>query len=522
MKRAMAAILSVGLLSGCGLVTDPAPLVTTLDFRAFNGQEAALRAQGIRVFGPGASASQDLEPESIAVSPDGRHAWVTLQENNALVRLDLRTLKVTGLVPLGFKDHSAADAGLDPSDKDGVNIRPVPVRGLYQPDAVAAFDVGGQTYLITANEGDARDYDGYKEEVTVGKLKLDPAAFPNAAELQADTALGRLTVTRTLGDTDGDGDHDALYAFGGRSVSILDAQGTRLYDSGDLIEQETARRLPGHFNANSDSTAPDNRSDNKGPEPEGVTVGKVGGRTFAFVGLERVGGVLVLDVSVPTAPTVAEYLNTRDFTRDPRTDPLAGDLAPEGLVFVPASQSPDGQPLLIVANEGSNTTTLYRVGPEGALSVRGRYRAPGAVGAGAAEIPAYDPQSRRVFVVNGAAAALDILDVADPTRPTLVKSVPLAPYGGQGNSVAVQGGVVAVAVQNDADRQASGRVVFLNVDGTERARPVEVGALPDMLTFTPDGSRLLVANEGEPSVDYTRDPEGSVSVIEVRQALARR
>lgn len=255
--------------------------------------------------------------------------------------------------------------GLDASDRDGrINIRPWPVRGMYLPDAIAAFAVGGSTYLITANEGDARAYAAFNEEAAVRSLALDPVAFPDAAALKTDALLGRLAVTRTLGDTDGDGDYDELYAFGGRSFSIWDTAGQLVFDSGDWLEQLTSDYLPAFFNANNDGNRFDNRSDNKGPEPEGVVVGQVHGRPLAFLALERVGGVAVFDLSTPAAPRFAGYVNTRDFSVDPATgvsDGTVGDLGPEGLAFIAASESPNSQPLLVVANEISGTTRVFQL-----------------------------------------------------------------------------------------------------------------------------------------------------------------
>jgi hypothetical protein len=186
--------------------------------------EDELRAAGVRIYGPGASVSQDLEPEYIAVDPKRDRAYVTLQENNAVGVLDLDGRpRFTRIVPLGSKDHSQPGSGLDASDRDDrVNIETWPVNGMYQPDAIAAFEAKGGTFLVTANEGDARDYAAFAEEVRVGagSYVLDPAVFPDAATLKANANLGRLTVTTATGDTDADGDYDAIHAFGGRSFSI--------------------------------------------------------------------------------------------------------------------------------------------------------------------------------------------------------------------------------------------------------------------------------------------------------------
>ncbi len=339
----------------------------TASFVAFNGKEDELRAQGIRIFGPGAAAAQDFEPEYVAVSADSATAYVSLQENNAIAVIDIATATVTAVQPLGYKDHRLADNGfgsgnaLDPSDRDSaISISNWPVFGMYQPDTIAAYDVGGSTYLVTANEGDARDYDGYSEESRVKSLPLDPVRFPDAATLQADAQLGRLNVTTALGDTDQDGDFDALYSFGGRSFSIRRADGSLVWDSGDFLEHHIAQIHPDSFNSDhAENDSRDSRSDNKGPEPEALALGRIGNKTFAFVGMERDSGLFVYDISNPTAPQFLQYLNLRDFAATDMA--LAGDLGPEGLVFIPAAESPNGEPLLLVANEVSGTLTLYRI-----------------------------------------------------------------------------------------------------------------------------------------------------------------
>ncbi|MBC7994693.1 MAG: choice-of-anchor I family protein [Rhizobacter sp.] len=348
------------------------PTVATAGFSAFNGQEAALRAQGIRIFGPGASAAQDFEPEYITISADGRTAYVTLQENNAIATVDVATATVTSVRPLGFKDHSVAGFGLDASDEDGgtntnsgtaaVNIVTRPIKGMYLPDAIASYQVNGVTYLITANEGDARaDWPGFNEETRVraycAAAGFDPAVFPDA-NLLFDSGLGRLRITNSPngGNTgkNAAGQCNELWAFGGRSFSIWSTDVARVYDSGDDFEQRT-RTLPNvNFNAGHEDNNLDARSANKGPEPEGVVVAKFGSKTFAFIVLERVGGVMVYDVSTPANATFVTYLNTRTG--------LTGDLGPEALSFIPAAQSPNGKPLLVVGHEVSGTVAVFEIG----------------------------------------------------------------------------------------------------------------------------------------------------------------
>ncbi|MET0028408.1 MAG: choice-of-anchor I family protein [Candidatus Thiodiazotropha sp.] len=342
--------------------------VRTAGFEAFNDQIDSLREQGIRIFGPNATVAQDLEPEYITVSTDSRRAWVSLQEANALALIDIQRARVIDLLPLGTKDHSLPENALDPSNRDdGIAIANWPVQGMYMPDSIASYQYKGRTYIVTANEGDSRDYDGYSEESRIGNLTLDPDAFPDAATLQDNANLGRLLVTTAQGDLDGDGDFDQLYSFGARSFSIRDARGNLVFDSGDQFERIIAEQMPEQFNSNNDDNDSfDSRSDDKGPEPEGVAIGRIGRLTYAFIGLERVGGVMIYDITHPHAPRFVQYINNRDFSVDAElpdgsSNTLAGDLGPEGLIFIPASRSPNGDPMLVVGNEVSGTTTLYRM-----------------------------------------------------------------------------------------------------------------------------------------------------------------
>lgn len=342
--------ISVVDVSGLSLTSSNVVLTAkTADFKAFNTQKDALIASGVWIFGPGATVAQDMEPEYITVSADGKTAYVTLQENNAMAIVDIASAKVTAIKPFGYKDHSLAGNGLDASDKDSaINIKTWPVLGMYLPDAIASYSVGGQTYLITANEGDARaDWPGYSEESRVKDLALSPAL----EALKTDAQLGRLTVTKSQGAVNGV--YEKLYAYGTRSFSIWNAQGQQVFDSGDQLEQLTKDLPQAKFNASHAGNAQDDRSDNKGPEPEGVIVAQFGQKHYAFIGLERVGGVMVYDVSNPTRPVYETYINTRSGA--------TGDLGPEGMHFVPADKSPNGKPLLVIGNEISGTTAIYQI-----------------------------------------------------------------------------------------------------------------------------------------------------------------
>jgi DNA-binding beta-propeller fold protein YncE len=312
----------------------------TADFSAFN--HSALK--NVRVFGPNATLAQDVEPEYVAISADSSTAWISLQENNALAKLDIASATITDIYGLGYKKHQQEKNALDASNKDsGINIQAWPVAGMYQPDAIASYEVNGHTYIVSANEGDARDYDGFSEETRIGKLTLNPEAFPDAATLQENANLGRLKTTTTLGDINNNGDFEKLYSYGARSFSIWSEDGKLVADTGADFERQLAK-----LEANGVEVWTGSRSDDKGPEPESVAIAELNGLTYAFVGLERVSGIFVYDISTPKKPKYSAYLNTKAF----------GDLSPEGLVFIKDSEN-SGR--LLVTNEVSNTVSLYKV-----------------------------------------------------------------------------------------------------------------------------------------------------------------
>ncbi len=342
--------------------------VTNVTFSSFNAFEDAIRAEGVRIFGPNATVAQDVEPEFVAISADDATAFVVLQENNAVAVIDIASASVTGILPLGTKDHSIMGNGFDASNRsDAIDITTHPVKGLYLPDAMVSVEINGETYLVTANEGDSRDYDGFSEEARVKDLVLDPTAFPDAAQLQEDANLGRLNITTTLGDTDNDGDYDELFSYGARSFTIWDTEGNIVFDSGDEFEQITAELLPTVFNSTNDETGFKSRSDDKGPEPEAVTIAELDGKIFALIGLERIGGIFVYDITDPANATYVNYVNNRNFDADPTTAE-AGDLGVESVLFIPATDSPVDFPLVVTANEVSGTVSIFSVNASGMIA----------------------------------------------------------------------------------------------------------------------------------------------------------
>lgn len=335
--------------------------VKTAGFNAFTKENLPA---GVRAFGPGASIAQDMEPEYITVSPDSKTAYVTVQEANAIAIVDIETAKVTKLVPLGLKPHFLPENSLDVSDRDNsFDMRTWTIWGMYMPDAIASYVAAdGKLYLLTANEGDSRDYPGYSEVARVGaaNVRLDPRFYPNEAELKLPSELGRLNITTATGDTDGDGDIDMLHVFGARSFSIWDSTAAMVYDSKNDFERIQLTDYIGLYNLTHTSNTLDDRSDDKGPEPESITTGVIRGRTYAFIGNERLGNIMIYDVTDPKSVRFSSQWWNRNPTAATNTA-AAGDLGPEGILFIAASDSPNGQPLLVVANEVSGTTTVWQV-----------------------------------------------------------------------------------------------------------------------------------------------------------------
>jgi hypothetical protein len=266
-----------------------------------------------------------------------------LQENNGIAKVNLETKNIENIYPLGFKDYSLPNNSIDASDKDAIKeLKNWPVKGMYMPDAIVYVKINGSEYIISANEGDARDYEGFSEEVRMEDLVLDETIFPASNDYLNPMNLGRLKTTTTLGYANNDGKVEELYSYGARSFSIWSADGNLIYDSGNSIATETLALTIDRFNDN------DKRSDDKGAEPESVEILNIGNERFIlFVGLERNDQVLMYDITNPTAPQFLQILSH------------PGDEAPEGLLIIPAKDSPSGKDLLVVSNEDSGTVTIY-------------------------------------------------------------------------------------------------------------------------------------------------------------------
>lgn len=341
----------------------PADSAITLDFSDFNtgASRASELPADVRIGRAGATVAQDMEPEYVTISPDNTKAYITLQENNAVALVNLTNNRIDRIFAMGYKNHGLAANAIATSDKVSATV-PFALKtytnlyGVYMPDGIATFTANGNSYFITANEGDDRDDflpSGQKETQRVGhsSIVLNSTAFPSATSLKTETELGRLTVLSTMG-RNGSNEFEKLYTLGGRSFSIYNAStGVQVYVSGSDIEQRAYSNLPVSLLGKDQVLG---RLDNKGPEPESVVVGQVRGKTYAFVALERSSAILMYDLSNPAAPTFVQWLQNT-------TDMANGDISPEGLSFVPAAQSPTGNALLLAGHEVTGTLAVWEI-----------------------------------------------------------------------------------------------------------------------------------------------------------------
>ena len=370
------------------VVSGKKPVATTLDFKDFADRAGAIVFQGGRIFGPKSTVAQDLEPEYITSSADSKYAYVTLQENNAIATVDLGTKKIIQISGLGYKSYNSDGKGLDALADGTALIAKQNVMGMYQPDAIASLTSNGDTYLVTANEGDAREWpcllggtDGAKAEKEAQKISsiydstdstitAVNTAVPSLEGTQFAPANPQVaTITsKTKVKT--------LYTFGTRSFSIWKANNLEgvdsadlKWDSGDAIEKITSTMRPAFFNADWNTTSGyingvDARSTKKGPEPEGIAVGEAYGTKWIVVGLERDGGLLLYDATNPEAPTFVDYINTSNPSGNllaGKYSATAGDVSPEGIQFVTPDDSPTGKALVLVSYELSGTVGIYEI-----------------------------------------------------------------------------------------------------------------------------------------------------------------
>ncbi len=394
-------------------------VIKPISFTSLNTQVGVLKADGVRLPMPmGASVAQDLEPEYIAITLEGK-AVVSLQENNAFMTVDIASATIDEVKGLGVKRWDT-NAKLDFSNKDGIySPKNVPqLVGLYMPDTVIPLTVNGETYIISANEGDGREYIwqasqqscdnanhewdekkdysagggdedaslyatelgdciAYTDEARGKDLNAVASAHPLSPDSQGefdisddDNSVGRIKVVYDNHDTVIAADDDIL-TFGARSFSIWNMDTELIYDSGDDLSKRanSTANWNAHNDNNDASETNDSRSDDKGIEPEAVEVAYINGEAIAFIGLESQGGIAAYNVTNPESPVFLDYINNRNFNVDVCTavddgdcdngvyNEAAGDLGPESIEYF----SRDAKHYIAVGNEVSGTTTVYEI-----------------------------------------------------------------------------------------------------------------------------------------------------------------
>lgn len=441
------------------------PVGEAIDFSAFDGLEDLARENGIRL-ADGASLLRGLEPEYITIQGDT--AYIALQEANAIAVLDIVSGEFTDIFTAGTVDHSLEGNEIDPLDDGEIDIKTFDnLVGLRMPDAISSFTQNGQTYLITANEGDGRGDAPEGDEARVGDILDGDVPGLSIDESVDTTGLERLNISTIDGDTDGDGDIDVLHAFGSRSFTIYDTDGNVVFDSGSQFEAILADIAPERFN-DDDGEGGENRSDSKGPEPEAVTVGEIDGELYAFIALERDSGVMIYNISDPANAFYVDYI--------PGFGGESGDkIAPETIAFIPAEESESGTAQIAVAYEVSGKTVVYDLG-----------------GMGVEEVPTRISE----FLPNPAGADPDPVSVE-------LTGTPGADFD-----------VWLLAVESDAGNSGLGTVDRAeNVTGTFDANGIAVVQVPDL--ENPSFTYVLVEDftgvEGE--TDFDTDNDGVADAL---------
>lgn len=284
------------------------------------------------------SPAVDLEPEYVT-APDNQWAYVSMQENNAVLRVALDTARVDAIVGLGLVDRV-----IDASDADGSRGPAWEVSCAPMPDQLAVFGAGGVRYLVMAEEGDSRGNataggEGVGDAARVSDLVawgvIGEEVVPS--EAAAPERLGRLNVLVDAARGP-DGAPGSLVAPGTRSIGVYDTSTmTRMGDTGSQFEVATLSLF-----------GDDSRSDDRGPEPEGVIIATIGDRRVAFVSLERPGAIAMVDLTEPSAPRLVSV----------HPSAWDGDLGPESMCLI---ERPDGGSILVVCYETSGTVVLYGV-----------------------------------------------------------------------------------------------------------------------------------------------------------------
>ena len=356
----------VGGVSVVDLSNPAAPVIRFAGFDQFTVEQ--MRAKGIALSSVVNNVSKDFEPEFVTAT-DNNYAYVTIQEANAIGKLNIKSATFEEITR-AFESR-VDKVARDTSDKDsGAGPRTYRnVVGASQPDAIAGFKWGAGHYFLTANEGDAREYTCLNDDLRAAALKVDTRRFPEWSTWLGTAALGRAKINPNIGDVDGDGDIDTIHLRGSNSMTMY-RNGLVIWDSGSLLDQIQTQafgvaNINGSHSYSSDKSTMNyvgqDRSDDKGAEPEGVALGMVGDRRIAILGLERMTALAIFDITQPRTPVFQEWLQMLPTKATPAKD--VKYWSPEGIVFVPADKSPSGKALIITSYELSGSLSIHEIEP---------------------------------------------------------------------------------------------------------------------------------------------------------------
>lgn len=433
--------------------------VTTLNFDNID------IPSGVRIK-PNTEPSRDLEPEYVAINESNTKAWISLQENNAIAIVDLKKKKIEKIKALGKVELSSLNIDIVDDKKANPTKSKNNIFALYQPDTIVSYTVNGKDYVVSANEGDDRDYPAWQDYTKLKNLKnkLSSDFLP-----LLDTKMEKLRVLKDMG-LDEKGKYKELYLAGTRSFSIWDSNANLVFDSASAFEKEIAMNYANNFNTRVDDIkikdkdfkedmkgkikdkdyevinekayfweGVDARSLKKGVEPEALSIIKIEDKFFAYIGLEKQGGIFVYDITNPKAPKMIEYYNDIDYSKLPTK---SGDLAPEGMVTF----NQNNKNYLVTANELSSTISIYELSNSGKIKKLDSLKV-GSFDKGAAEIVDYSKSLKKLFVTNGEEKRVDIIDVSKPEKLVKTASIDFSRYAQSLQSVSVKNGVLAIAVE---------------------------------------------------------------------------
>jgi hypothetical protein len=247
---------------------------------------------------------EDLGDGRVPQMPAGYVAIVPLDENGMMQCDQQVRADVTGLAEVASEDPEPEFVDVNEAGEIAVT--------LQENNHLVVLDAAGEVLShFSAGAVTLESVDTEEEgALTFENTQTDVPREPDALQwIDSDHF-----VTANEGDMDG----------GSRGFTVFHKDGTVVYESG--LSFERALIEIGHY--------PEERSGNKGVEPEGMEFAVIDGKPMIFLLSERGSVIGVYDMTDPTAPVLAQL--------------LPSGIAPEGAVAIPERN------LLAIANEADD------------------------------------------------------------------------------------------------------------------------------------------------------------------------